>query len=82
MKEKGNLSGSTPLKWDDSEGEYTIEMKFKSGQSSHDKIEFEESTPCLSDTNMYLEKWYEQGGHGFHNELVESEGAVWDWFKW
>ena len=31
VKEKGDLSGSTPSTSDDNEGEYTIEMKFKGG---------------------------------------------------
>ena len=34
VKEKGDLSGSTLSTSDDNEGEYIIEMKFKSGHSS------------------------------------------------
>ena len=82
MKEKEDLSRSIPSKWDDNKGEYTIEMKFKGGNSSQDEIELEESAPCLSDTDMYLQKWYEEGGHSFHDELVKNEGSVWNWYEW
>ena len=37
VKEKGDLSRSTPSIWDDNEGEYTIEIKFKGSHSSQDK---------------------------------------------
>ena len=67
MEEKEDLSGITPS---------TSEMKFKSGYSLQYEIEFEENTPCFSDTDILLQKWYEEGGYSFHDELVENEGSV------